>query len=60
MSRMSDMVAIVNVIAESSSKVRYIADAIARIASQTNMLSLNAALATDGVVAIEITWFGQK
>ncbi|MEJ0052426.1 MAG: methyl-accepting chemotaxis protein [Methylovirgula sp.] len=44
MNRMSDMVVIVNVIAESSSKVRYIADAIARIASQTNMLSLNAAI----------------
>ncbi len=44
MTRMSDMVNIVNVIAESSSKVRYIADAIARIASQTNMLSLNAAI----------------
>jgi methyl-accepting chemotaxis protein len=44
MTRMSDMVNIVNVIAESSSKIHYIADAIARIASQTNMLSLNAAI----------------
>jgi len=44
MNRMTDMVAIVNAIAESSSKVRYIADAISRIASQTNMLSLNAAI----------------
>lgn len=44
MARMSDMVTIVNAIAESSSKVRYIADAISRIASQTNMLSLNAAI----------------
>jgi methyl-accepting chemotaxis protein len=44
MTRMSDMVSIVNVLAESSSKIRYIADAIARIASQTNMLSLNAAI----------------
>jgi methyl-accepting chemotaxis protein len=44
MSRMSEMVNIVNAIAESSSKVRYIADAISRIASQTNMLSLNAAI----------------
>ena len=42
--RMTDMVAIVNAIAESSNKVRYIADAISRIASQTNMLSLNAAI----------------
>ncbi|MGA3302734.1 MAG: methyl-accepting chemotaxis protein [Methylovirgula sp.] len=44
MNRMTDMVAIVNAIAESSNKVRYIADAISRIASQTNMLSLNAAI----------------
>ncbi len=44
MSRMSDMLNVVNAIAESSSKVRYIADAISRIASQTNMLSLNAAI----------------
>jgi len=44
MARMSDMVNIVNAIADSSSKVRYIADAISRIASQTNMLSLNAAI----------------
>ncbi len=44
MTRMSDMVNIVNIIAESSSKIHYIADAIARIASQTNMLSLNAAI----------------
>jgi methyl-accepting chemotaxis protein len=44
MTRMSDMVSIVNVIAESSNKIHYIADAIARIASQTNMLSLNAAI----------------
>ncbi len=44
MTRMSDMVNIVNAIAESSNKVRYIADAISRIASQTNMLSLNAAI----------------
>jgi methyl-accepting chemotaxis protein len=44
MTQMSDMVSIVNAIAESSSKVRYIADAISRIASQTNMLSLNAAI----------------
>ena len=44
MTRMSDMVNIVNVIAESSNKIHYIADAIARIASQTNMLSLNAAI----------------
>lgn len=44
MSRMADMVNVVNALAESSSKVRYIADAIARIASQTNMLSLNAAI----------------
>lgn len=44
MARMSDMVNVVNAIAESSSKVRYIADAISRIASQTNMLSLNAAI----------------
>jgi methyl-accepting chemotaxis protein len=44
MTRMDDMVNVVNAIAESSSKVRYIADAISRIASQTNMLSLNAAI----------------
>ncbi|MHB8883827.1 MAG: methyl-accepting chemotaxis protein [Methylovirgula sp.] len=44
MARMSDLVSVVNAIAESSSKVRYIADAISRIASQTNMLSLNAAI----------------
>jgi methyl-accepting chemotaxis protein len=44
MARMTDMVNIVNAIADSSSKVRYIADAISRIASQTNMLSLNAAI----------------
>jgi methyl-accepting chemotaxis protein len=44
MGRMSDMVNVVNAIAESSSKVRYIADAISRIANQTNMLSLNAAI----------------
>jgi methyl-accepting chemotaxis protein len=44
MARMSDMVNVVNAIADSSSKVRYIADAISRIASQTNMLSLNAAI----------------
>ncbi|HEY1736556.1 MAG TPA: methyl-accepting chemotaxis protein [Methylovirgula sp.] len=44
MNRMTDMVAVVNAIAESSNKVRYIADAISRIASQTNMLSLNAAI----------------
>jgi methyl-accepting chemotaxis protein len=44
MTRMSDMVNIVNALAETSSKVRYIADAISRIASQTNMLSLNAAI----------------
>ncbi len=44
MSRMSDMVNIVNALADTSNKVRYIADAISRIASQTNMLSLNAAI----------------
>ncbi len=44
MARMSDMVSVVNAIAESSNRVRYIADAISRIASQTNMLSLNAAI----------------
>jgi methyl-accepting chemotaxis protein len=44
MARMSDMVNVVNAIADTSSKVRYIADAISRIASQTNMLSLNAAI----------------
>ena len=38
------MVALVNDIAEDSNKVRRIADAITRMASQTNMLSLNAAI----------------
>jgi methyl-accepting chemotaxis protein len=42
--RMNSMVEIVNAIAESSSKVRHIAESISRIASQTNMLSLNAAI----------------
>jgi len=44
MTRMTDMARVVNAIAESSNKVRSIADAISRIASQTNMLSLNAAI----------------
>ena len=42
--RMSGMVTLVNEIAENSNRVRRIADAITRIASQTNMLSLNAAI----------------
>jgi methyl-accepting chemotaxis protein len=42
--RMSSMVTLVNEIAENSNRVRRIADAITRIASQTNMLSLNAAI----------------
>jgi methyl-accepting chemotaxis protein len=42
--RMAGMVVLVNEIAENSSRVRRIADAITRIASQTNMLSLNAAI----------------
>jgi methyl-accepting chemotaxis protein len=42
--RMNGMVEIVNAIAESSSKVRHIAESISRIASQTNILSLNAAI----------------
>jgi len=41
---MKGMVALVNDIAEDSNKVRRIADAITRMASQTNMLSLNAAI----------------
>ncbi len=42
--RMAGMVVLVNEIAENSNRVRRIADAITRIASQTNMLSLNAAI----------------
>jgi methyl-accepting chemotaxis protein len=42
--RMNGMVDIVNAIADSSSKVRHIAESISRIASQTNILSLNAAI----------------
>ncbi|HLJ65179.1 MAG TPA: methyl-accepting chemotaxis protein [Stellaceae bacterium] len=42
--RMSSMVTLVKHIAEDSNRVRRIAGAIARIASQTNMLSLNAAI----------------
>ena len=42
--RMTGMVALVNDIADNSNKVRRIADAITRMASQTNMLSLNAAI----------------
>jgi methyl-accepting chemotaxis protein len=42
--RMTGMVVLVNAIAENSHKVRRIADAITRMASQTNMLSLNAAI----------------
>jgi methyl-accepting chemotaxis protein len=42
--QMSDMVARVGEIAESSTRVQGIADSIQRIASQTNMLSLNAAI----------------
>jgi methyl-accepting chemotaxis protein len=44
MDRMNGMVDIVHAMSDSSSKVRRIADAISRIASQTNMLSLNAAI----------------
>lgn len=43
-SRVSDMVGVVNAISESSSRVQRITSAIARIANQTNMLSLNAAI----------------
>jgi methyl-accepting chemotaxis protein len=42
--RMNSMVEIVNAIAESSAKVRHIAESISRIASQTNILSLNATI----------------
>jgi methyl-accepting chemotaxis protein len=42
--RMSSLVGLVSEIADSSNKVRRIADAIQRIANQTNMLSLNAAI----------------
>ncbi|MEI6319449.1 MAG: methyl-accepting chemotaxis protein [Pseudomonadota bacterium] len=42
--RVSDMVGVVNAISESSSRVQRITSAIARIANQTNMLSLNAAI----------------
>jgi methyl-accepting chemotaxis protein len=44
MDQMNGMVELVNAIAESSNKVRHIAESISRIASQTNMLSLNAAI----------------
>jgi methyl-accepting chemotaxis protein len=42
--RMSAMLDVVNAIAENSSRISHIAGAISRIASQTNMLSLNAAI----------------
>ncbi|MEI9981866.1 MAG: methyl-accepting chemotaxis protein [Aliidongia sp.] len=44
LARMANMVTLVNEIADNSNRVRRIADAITRIASQTNMLSLNAAI----------------
>jgi methyl-accepting chemotaxis protein len=44
MDQMNGMVELVNAIAENSSKIRHIAESISRIASQTNMLSLNAAI----------------
>jgi methyl-accepting chemotaxis protein len=44
MEQMNSMVELVHAIAENSNKVRHIAESISRIASQTNMLSLNAAI----------------
>lgn len=44
MDQVNGMVEIVHAISENTAKVRRIAESIARIASQTNMLSLNAAI----------------
>ncbi|MDF1821144.1 MAG: methyl-accepting chemotaxis protein [Alcanivoracaceae bacterium] len=42
--QMADMIAVVNRIAENSTKINKITEVISNIASQTNMLSLNAAI----------------